>query len=171
MKSFITLLTLLLALSLVNEGKTQIIQPAEPRIAFKRSVVPLESTNWANWVPDTPQKVDMLANAIFWAEGGENTNFPYGIKSINCEGHDECRKIAENTIKNNIQRFRQAQTGGYGKPYLSFLQERFCPTSGDTLTDAEKELNGNWLSNVLFFLNKGGRTSNRLTKNGCPPRR
>jgi hypothetical protein len=37
---------------------------------------------------------------------------------------------------------------------LSFLASRYCPTSGDNLTEAERRLNGNWIKNVKFFLNK-----------------
>ena len=107
-----------------------------------------------DWLPDTEEKVDLLADAIYMAEGGAKTNFPFGIKSIKCRGYDECRRICKNTIRNNIKRFRASQKnmegGGKklsGSTYLSFLQNRYCPTSGN-LSASEQELNGYWLKNV-----------------------
>lgn len=101
------------------------------------------------FIPDTPEKVELLADAIFWAEGGYKTNFPYGIKSIKCEGYDECRKICKNTIKNNIKRYKTNALAE--QSYLRFFQSRYCPTTGN-LTASEEALNGYWLKNVKWFL-------------------
>jgi len=110
------------------------------------------------FLPDTDYKVELLADAIFWAEGGYNTNYLFGIKSIDCEGYDECRRICKNTIKANIRRYKIATKGGKIKyrqngerGYLGFLQSRYCPTTGN-LSASEKELNGHWLKNVKWFL-------------------
>jgi len=75
-----------------------------------------------DFIPNTEKKVEQLADAIFWAEGGYKTNFPYGIKSVKCEGYDECRRICKNTIKNNIRRYRkQSNKLANSKSYLDFL--------------------------------------------------
>ncbi len=115
-----------------------------------------------DWVPDTEYKVNALANAIFRAENSKS--FPYGIKSIPIKGdtQDEreayARRICKNTIRNNIRRYRGNHRQSkavdkqlYSISYLEFLQSRYCPTSGD-LSKSEKELNGNWLKNVKYFL-------------------
>ena len=107
----------------------------------------------AEYIPDTPTKVNQLADAIFWAEGGWDTNYLFGIKSIKCEGYDECRRICKNTIRNNIGRFerRASLEGSQNLSYLTFLQNRYCPTTGN-LSASEEELNGHWLKNVKWFL-------------------
>jgi len=115
-----------------------------------------------DFMPNTDKKVEQLATAIFHAEGGWNTNYLFGIKSIKCEGYDECRRICKNTIRNNIGRFRvyeNAQSvptnrvvSSQRKNYLQFLQSRYCPLDGDTLTTSEKRLNKHWLKNVMYFL-------------------
>jgi len=107
-----------------------------------------------DWIPDTLEKVDLLADAIFWAEGGYETNYPYGIKSIKCEGYDECRRICKTTIERNIIRYhtaRESEQGQIPRNYLEFFANRYCPTSGN-LSASEEALNGNWLKNVKFYL-------------------
>jgi len=74
-----------------------------------------------HWLPDTPAKVDLLADAIYWAEGGANTNFPYGIKSVRGDNEREYRKICKNTIKNNIRRFKEQSVQPIRKTYLLFI--------------------------------------------------
>ena len=108
---------------------------------------------WADYIPDTEEKVNELADAIFWAEGGYKTNFPYGIKSVRCNNEQECRRICKNTIRNNIKRYERAnnQDKQNKYSYLQFLQNRYCPTSGN-LSASEKALNGHWLKNVKWFL-------------------
>ena len=84
-----------------------------------------------------------ICNAIFIIEGGENTNYPYGIKSIKCEGKNQCEKICLNTVKNNRKRFAIQKTE---KDFLKFLQSRYCPNS--------EKLCENWLKNLKFYLVK-----------------
>lgn len=94
---------------------------------------------------------DEIANAIYWAEGGEKTNYIFGIKSIKCRGYNECRRICKNTIRNNRRRYKE-----YGhkefKDYLSFLASRYCPTTGKNLSGSERKLNKYWIKNVKYFL-------------------
>lgn len=90
--------------------------------------------------------IEKYADAIFWSEG-EFSSFPYGIKSVKCEGMQECRKVCKNTVRNNIKRYEDY---GYKKhdDFLSFLASRYCPVPGD-----KTGLNKNWIKNVKFFIN------------------
>jgi len=88
---------------------------------------------------------DQIANAIYQAEGGAKTKFPYGVKSIDTKGDkDYARKICLNTIRNN--RIRFANQTKY-KDYIEFLGSRFCPVSAH-------KLNVNWVKNVKWWLNQ-----------------
>ena len=92
------------------------------------------------------QSIDEYADSIFWSEGGYETNYPYGIKSVSCDGMQECRRVCKNTIRNNIKRYADY---GYKKydDFLSFLASRYCPVKGD-----KTGLNKNWIGNVKWFL-------------------
>ena len=65
-----------------------------------------------------------LADAIYLAEGGAKTRFPYGIKSVKCSGEAKCRKICLNTLRNNWRRWQSAGNPG---TYLDFLASRYAP--------------------------------------------
>lgn len=97
---------------------------------------------------------DQIVSAIWHAEGGAKTKYPYGIRSVHCEGKSECRQVCKNTVKNNRKRFAQYGSREY-PDFISFLASRYCPTKGSNLSKAEKALNGNWYKNVMFFLRKG----------------
>lgn len=94
-------------------------------------------------------QVERLAQAIFRAEGGAKTSFPYGIKSIPIRGktpserQNYARKICKNTIRKNYFRWSKA-----GKPgnFIDWLGDRYCPPQID------KDGNKNWKKNVRFFL-------------------
>ena len=96
---------------------------------------------------------DEIVNAIYLAEGGAKAQFPYGIRSVTCESKDACRKVCENTVKNNRVRFAKYGHRKFAS-YLDFLASRYCPTSGRNLSKAERRLNGNWTRNVRYFLAK-----------------
>lgn len=81
---------------------------------------------------------EILANAIYLAEGGKNTKFPYGIKSIPCNGEAHCRRICLNTIRNQVKRHSQHNCG---LTYLECLSNRYAPKS-------DHPLNKHWLGNV-----------------------
>ena len=91
---------------------------------------------------------EQIVNAIYIAEGAEKTKYPYGIKSVPCNGHDECRRICFNTVRNNVRRWRTAVEKGDTRDYLTFLWHRYCPPS-------EHTLNNHWLKNVSFWLKRG----------------
>ncbi len=107
-----------------------------------------------NFIPDTPEKVERLVMAIYKAEGGAKTNYPFGIKSVKCSGYENCKRICENTVRNNVKRWKNAQENGDTRDYITFLWHRYCPPHGRNRTRAEKKLNNNWKKNVLYFLNK-----------------
>ena len=86
---------------------------------------------------------DQIANAIYKAEN--SVKYPYGIKSIDTHGNKEyARKICLNTIRNNRVRFTKQSEY---TDFIEFLGSRYCPP-------AAHKLNGFWVSNVRYFLNK-----------------
>lgn len=101
-----------------------------------------------------------IVQAIWYAEGGKDTNFPYGIRSVSCEGLDECRQVCLNTVRNNRKRYADYGHKKYDT-YLEFLSSRYAPTQGKDLTKDEKRLNAYWLNNVKFFLKKGVKSGQK----------
>lgn len=100
----------------------------------------------ARCAPAAEIDVTKLADAIYKAEGGEKAKKPFGILSVPCDGYEDCRRICENTIRNNLRRF--ANYGHKTHPdFLSFLASRYAPVSAHPL-------NKNWLKNVNYFLEK-----------------
>jgi hypothetical protein len=86
-----------------------------------------------------------IANSIYWAEGGNKTNHPYGIlvKYKNTSPRQACL----NTIAH-----ARRDWNGQGD-FISFLGSRYCPTTGKLNKD-EIRLNKNWIFNVHYFLRK-----------------
>lgn len=101
-----------------------------------------------------------IANAIYYAEGGNKTAYPYGIKSLKYENRTDkelskeqwARKICLNTIKNNRKRFSKQEKY---TDFIDFLGSRYCPIQGKHLTNDEKKFNIYWVKNVKLFLKKG----------------
>lgn len=86
---------------------------------------------------------DKIADAIYRAEGGAHTRFPYGVMSVKASDASQARHICFVTIQNNWQRWQAA--GSHGD-FLDFLADRYCPPSVDP------QGNANWKRNVKFFL-------------------
>jgi hypothetical protein len=84
-----------------------------------------------------------ICDAIFIIEGGNKTNFPYGIKSVKCEGKDQCEKICLNTVRNNRLRFANQTKEA---EFLKFFQNRYCPNS--------EPMCESWLPNLKYYLEK-----------------
>jgi hypothetical protein len=85
-----------------------------------------------------------LADAIYKAEGGKKTRYPYGIKSVRCVGENDCRQVCLNTIRNNQKRFLKQNKY---TDFIEFLGSRYCPLN----IKGEYHLNKNWVSNVKYF--------------------
>lgn len=86
-----------------------------------------------------------IAEAIYKIEGGKNTKFPYGIKSINTKGNKEkAKRICLNTIKNNQIRFSNLSELERKKYhcFLDFLGSRYCPVESDPRGHK------NWIKNI-----------------------
>lgn len=79
-----------------------------------------------------------LVDAIYVAEGGASAKKPFGVLSVPCSGYTACRKICENTVRNNLKRWERK-----GRPgdYIDFLGARYAPISAHPL-------NKNWTRNV-----------------------
>jgi len=86
-----------------------------------------------------PEMVNRIVDAIYRAEGGAKTKYPYGIKSVRCTTPSTCRKICENTVRNNYKRWLKTDRS---MPFLYFLADRYCPPSVDL------DGNKNWKRNV-----------------------
>jgi len=101
---------------------------------------------WPNtFVPDTPERVESLVMAIYKAEGGKGTRYPFGIKSVSCRGYEGCKRVCENTVRNNIKRWKKSVAEGDKRDYLTFLWHRYCPPNLHAS-------NAHWKKNVLYFL-------------------
>jgi hypothetical protein len=92
------------------------------------------------------QDVNAIANAIYRAEGGTATEYPYGIRSIDTHGDKVyARKICLNSIRNAEKRWIKA-----GKPedFIVFIGRRYSPPN----------INPNWVKLVKYFIKKEGNT-------------
>lgn len=91
---------------------------------------------------------DEIVNAIYKAEGGKKAQYPFGIRSVNCDGYDDCRQVCLNTVRNNRKRYADYGHKKYDT-YLEFLASRYAPVGAD---NDPKNLNKNWIKNVTLFL-------------------
>ena len=91
-----------------------------------------------------------IVSAIYIIEGGNNTKYPYGIRSVHCENIKECRQVCRNTVKNNRRRYKKAGVSGT-QDFIRFLADRYCPLSA---RNDPEGLNQYWIRNVKWFLNK-----------------
>ncbi len=95
-----------------------------------------------NGIKNVKSNFANIVDSIYLTEGGKNTNFPYGIKSVKCSGEKECRKVCLNTVRNNYKRWLASDQK---KTYLEFLRDHYAPLS-------DSQLNKNWLKNVTYFM-------------------
>lgn len=87
--------------------------------------------------------------AIYQAEGGKKAKKPYGVLSVKCEA-DSCRRVCENTVRNNFQRYLEYGHENYDT-YIEFLASRYAPIGAD---NDPNNLNQNWIKNVSYHLGK-----------------
>ena len=101
-----------------------------------------------------------ICAAIYQAEGGSKTKYPYGIRSVNCETKEECKAICERTVRRS--RARLAKNRRDDTHLIDELQKRYCPIGADNDPNG---LNHHWEKNVIFYLAKG-RSNNVKRSNG-----
>ena len=87
-----------------------------------------------------PLDADKLADAIYRAEGGASTRWPYGIKSITTSNP---RQVCIHACRHA---WLDWQAAGCQGNFIDFLADRYCPPSVDPVGNA------NWKRNVKFFL-------------------
>lgn len=104
--------------------------------------IKVNNTNSTKIIKISENEANRIADAIFKVEGGNNTKYPYGIKSIKTNNP---RQTCLNTIKNNYIRW---QLNGKKEDYLDFLANRYCPPEDD------KQGNINWKKNIKRILKK-----------------
>ena len=92
--------------------------------------------------PDIPaERVKLIVDAIYRIEGGAKARKPFGILSVPCDGYHDCRRVAENTVRNNYRRWL-ATEGRRRGDFLEFLAARYCPRSADPIGHR------NWIKNI-----------------------
>lgn len=84
--------------------------------------------------------IERLADAIYKAEGGAKTNWPYGI--LKRYKKTTPRQACINTIKHGLRDWN-----GKGD-FIAFLGNRYCPVG---VKNDPKGLNKNWIKNVNKF--------------------
>lgn len=107
----------------------------------------VSSVAMANWEPD----YERLANAIYKAEGGPNTNHPYGIMPR--YKHTTPRQACLNTLKSKYASYLQLEGQGEATEsgYLRYLAGKYAPLGA---SNDPQGLNKNWLDNVRYFYAK-----------------
>lgn len=90
--------------------------------------------------PLNKAEAERIADAIYVIEGGKNTKFPYGIKSIKTTNP---RQVCINTIVNNYARWQKAGSKG---EFLDFLGDKYCPKSVDKIG------NKRWKNNIKKYV-------------------
>ena len=104
---------------------------------------------------ETNIPTESIVMAIYHAEGGRNTRYPFGIKSLKYENrtdrslsrHDWAKWIATNTVNNNKRRFKEYRGN---MSFIEFLGSKYCPVK-------EHKLNVNWVGNVRSILQREDR--------------
>ena len=72
---------------------------------------------------------ERLCNAIFYSEGGDRTNYPYGIKSVSCATKMECKAVCIKTIRHRWSLFKKHENNGI-KNFIITLSRSY--DSGDS---------------------------------------
>lgn len=91
----------------------------------------------------SPAFVARMTHAIYVAESGSKTSYPYGVKSIKTTSVEHARRITETSIRRGWQRWEAA-----GKPeaFIPFFAKRWCPPSVDPVGYR------NWTNNVTKLM-------------------
>ena len=99
------------------------------------------------------QYFSRLADAIWVAEGGRKTKYPYGIKPKR-----DVFKAREKCL--SIIRVEHAKWSGYsGRPFIYFLADRYAPYN-EKSSRLDKLMNPHWPVNVIQIMSYDGRSPN-----------
>jgi hypothetical protein len=96
------------------------------------------------WDKGKTYSIEQICNAIYLAEGGNKTSYPYGI--LKKFKNTTPRKACINTIKSNLKRWNGRED------FIEFLGRSYCPIGAK---NDPKGLNKNWVKNVRYYLKKG----------------
>ena len=98
--------------------------------------------------PDTADSLGRMADAIYWAEGGANTHFPYGVKLYRNGVAVAAERPRERCLLILEARWREWFGKGTGLTFTEFVAGTYCPVADDP--DGHK----NWIVNVNYFIRK-----------------
>lgn len=85
-----------------------------------------------------------LADAIYWAEGGEKSKKPYGLIKYNLKSKQAYRTQCIIHIKDYYKNWN-----GKGD-FVNYLASKWSPTVG--VSKWEAAMNKNWIKNVSYFM-------------------
>lgn len=120
-------------------------------------VLALLVLSWAKGC-EAKEPYSVIVDAIYRAEGGARSKYPFGILSVKCSGYEDCKRICTNTVRNNVRRWRE--WGHKSHPdYLEFLASRYAPVGAE---NDPLGLNQNWLRNVRYFIRRAGYDPSKL---------
>jgi hypothetical protein len=92
-----------------------------------------------------PWSTEKIVRAIYIAEGGHLTRYPYGIKSVKVRNAQEAYTVCVRTVEN-----ARTDWGTHGrfrhKCFITYLGMRYCPPGVDPVG------NRNWVKNVKYWL-------------------
>ena len=91
---------------------------------------------------------ERMADAIWKAEGGSKTKWPYGVKSVKVVSVAEARRVTINSVRNNWRRWEKA---GKPEPFIKFMARRWCPELSDPVGHR------NWVRNMTVLMGKNSR--------------
>lgn len=100
---------------------------------------------------------DEMLSAVFYAEGGSATRYPYGVKSIKPRDAHHAREITRRSIDLNYGRWVRAGRPGGNTPdaFVRFMAARWCPVTSDPQGHA------NWVRNVRILLRREMRMTTK----------
>lgn len=89
-----------------------------------------------------------MADAIYWAEGGKDTRFPYGVKLYRNGVAVAAERPREMCLLILEARWREWFGKGTGQTFTEFVAATYCPKSADPKGHT------NWINNVNYFMRK-----------------
>lgn len=91
--------------------------------------------------------VAAIVAAIYLVEGGTRAAVPFGISSVRVDTFAQARRVCENTVVNNLKRWRFHDAPGC---FFDWLGDRYCPPQHDPRG------NRHWKANIKRRLHPDG---------------